>query len=442
MKKIVILGAGKSGVGSAELARKNFCEVFVSDYGLIEEQIKKKFKKLNIGFEENSHDLAKSIDADIVIKSPGISDQSEVVSFFNDKKINVISEIEFAYNFSKSKIIGITGSNGKTTTSTLIHKLITDAEISCSISGNIGFSFSNVCNDNVQYSVVELSSFQLDGVEKFKPHIAVLTGISPDHLDRYKNYKDYIRSKFRITKNQSQDDYLIYNSDCEEINEYIKSNSINSILLPFSTKKKVDQGAYYSNNEINIIIDKNKITMPTENFLVKGNHNIKNAMAAATVANLLKIRKETIRKSLEHFQGVEHRLENVLTINKVKYMNDSKATNINAVYYALESMESPTIWIVGGIDKGNDYSELTKLVSKKVKAIICLGVNNMKIIDHFENIVEYIAETTSMSEAVSEAYKISNSGDTVLLSPACASFDLFDDYEDRGRQFKSAVRKL
>ena len=442
MKKIVILGAGESGVGSAELARKNSYEVFVSDYGLIDEQIKEKFKKLNIEFEENSHDLAKSIDADIVIKSPGISDQSEVISFFNHQNIKIISEIEFAYNFSKSNIIGITGSNGKTTTSTLIHKLITDAEISCSISGNIGFSFSNVCNDNVQYSVVELSSFQLDGVEKFKPHIAVLTGISPDHLDRYKNYKDYIRSKFRITKNQSQDDYLIYNSDCEEINEYIKTNSINSILLPFSTKKKVDQGAYYSNNEINIIIDKNKITMPTENFLVKGNHNIKNAMAAATVANLLKIRKETIRKSLEHFQGVEHRLENVLTINKVKYMNDSKATNINAVYYALESMESPTIWIVGGIDKGNDYSELTKLVSKKVKAIICLGVNNMKIIDHFENIVEYIAETTSMSEAVSEAYKISNSGDTVLLSPACASFDLFDDYEDRGRQFKSAVRKL
>ena len=442
MKKIVILGAGESGAGSAELARKNSYEVFVSDYGLIDEQIKEKFKKLNIEFEENSHDLAKSINADLVIKSPGISDQSEVVSFFNHQNIKIISEIEFAYNFSKSKIIGITGSNGKTTTSTLIHKLITDAEISCSISGNIGFSFSNVCNDNVQYSVVELSSFQLDGVEKFKPHIAVLTGISPDHLDRYKNYKDYIRSKFRITRNQSQDDYLIYNSDCEEINEYIKTNSINSILLPFSTKKKVDQGAYYSNNEINIIIDKNKITMPTENFLVKGNHNIKNAMAAATVANLLKIRKETIRKSLEHFQGVEHRLENVLTINKVKYMNDSKATNINAVYYALESMESPTIWIVGGIDKGNDYSELTKLVSKKVKAIICLGVNNMKIIDHFENIVEYIAETTSMSEAVSEAYKISNSGDTVLLSPACASFDLFDDYEDRGRQFKSAVRKL
>ena len=442
MKKIVILGAGESGAGSAELARKNSYEVFVSDYGLIDNQIKEKFKKLNIEFEENSHDLAKSINADLVIKSPGISDQSEVVSFFNHQNIKIISEIEFAYNFSKSKIIGITGSNGKTTTSTLIHKLITDAEISCSISGNIGFSFSNVCNDNVQYSVVELSSFQLDGVEKFKPHIAVLTGISPDHLDRYKNYKDYIRSKFRITKNQSQDDYLIYNSDCEEINEYIKTNSINSILLPFSTKKKVDQGAYYSNNEINIIIDKNKITMPTENFLVKGNHNIKNAMAAATVANLLKIRKETIRKSLEHFQGVEHRLENVLTINKVKYMNDSKATNINAVYYALESMESPTIWIVGGIDKGNDYSELTKLVSKKVKAIICLGVNNMKIIDHFENIVEYIAETTSMSEAVSEAYKISNSGDTVLLSPACASFDLFDDYEDRGRQFKSAVRKL
>ncbi len=442
MKKIVILGAGESGKGSAILARKNSYEVFVSDNGLIDTETKKKFNGLNIDFEENSHELAKCTDIDFVIKSPGISDDLEIIDFYRNNDIKVISEIEFAFNFSKSKIIGITGSNGKTTTTTLVHKLISDANISCSISGNIGNSFSKVCEDSVQYSTVELSSFQLDGVEKFRPHIAILTGISPDHLDRYKNYNAYIEAKFKITKNQSANDYLIYNSDCDETNKYIKTNNINSILLPFSIKKKVDQGAYYLNKEINIIIDKNKITMPTDKFLVKGNHNIRNAMAAATVANLLKIRKETIRKSLEHFQGVEHRLENVLTINKVKYINDSKATNINAAYYALESMESPTIWIVGGIDKGNDYSELTKLVSKKVKAIICLGANNMKIIDHFENIVEYIIETKSMNEAVSAAYKVSTSGDTVLLSPACASFDLFDDYEDRGRQFKSAVRKL
>ena len=442
MKKIIILGAGESGVGSAILAKKNSYDVFVSDYGAIEMPVKKQFNELNIRFEENSHELAKSKDIDFVVKSPGISDTTDIIKFYLDKGIRIISEIEFAYNFSKSPIIGITGTNGKTTTTTLVHKLIYDANISCSISGNIGNSFSSVCNNSVQYSVVELSSFQLDGIDRFNPHIAILTSISPDHLDRYTNYKAYIESKFRITKNQSAKDYLIYNSDCNEINNYLKTNNINSILLPLSTKKKVDQGAYCLNNEINIIIDKNKITMPTDNFLVKGSHNIKNAMAAATVANLLKIRKETIRKSLEHFQGVEHRLENVLTINKVKYVNDSKATNINAAYYALESMETPTIWIVGGVDKGNDYSELNKLVSKKVKAIICLGENNLKIIDHFENAVEYIIETESMNQAVSEAYKISSSGDTVLLSPACASFDLFDDYEDRGRQFKSAVRKL
>ena len=299
-----------------------------------------------------------------------------------------------------------------------------------------------MCDKFYKYSVIELSSFQLDGIENFKPHIAVLTGITPDHLDRYENYKAYINSKFKIVKNQDFNDYLIYNSDCEVINNYIKSNKINSKLIPFSTNNIVNQGAYYLDNKINITIEKNKINMPTNNFLIKGNHNIKNAMAAATVANLLKIRKETIRKSLEHFQGVEHRLENVLTINKVSYINDSKATNVNAAYYALESMETPTIWIVGGIDKGNDYSELIKLVENKVKAIICLGLNNMKIIHHFENNVELIIETKSMKDAVDEAYKISSAGDTVLLSPACASFDLFEDFEDRGRQFKSAVRKL
>ena len=439
---ILILGAGESGLGSALLAKRNKYEVFVSDAGKISNTVKNKLIHSKISFEENSHKNAERFNPGLVIKSPGISDNSDIVKYFDSKSVKIISEIEFASVYCNSKIIGITGSNGKTTTTTLTHKLISDAGYSCSISGNIGNSFSSVSENDVDFSVVEVSSFQLDGIENFKPHIAIITSITPDHLDRYINFEAYVDSKFKIIKNQSDEDYLIYDSDCKTIDKYIKSNKIKSRLLPFSTKKKVKQGAYFFNNEINIITDKNKINMPTDNFLVKGNHNIKNAMAAATVANLLKIRKETIRKSLEHFQGVEHRLENVLTINKVKYINDSKATNVNATYYALESMESPTVWIVGGVDKGNDYSDLTKVVNKRVKAIICLGLNNLKIMDHFENVVEYIVETKSMEEAVNAAYKISSSGDCVLLSPACASFDLFDDFEDRGRQFKAAVRKL
>ena len=439
---ILILGAGESGLGSALLAKRNKYEVFVSDAGKISNTVKNKLIHSKISFEENSHKNAERFNPGLVIKSPGISDNSDIVKYFDSKSVKIISEIEFASVYCNSKIIGITGSNGKTTTTTLTHKLISDAGYSCSISGNIGNSFSSVSENDVDFSVVEVSSFQLDGIENFKPHIAIITSITPDHLNRYINFEAYVDSKFKIIKNQSDEDYLIYDSDCKTIDKYIKSNKIKSRLLPFSTKKKVKQGAYFFNNEINIITDKNKINMPTDNFLVKGNHNIKNAMAAATVANLLKIRKETIRKSLEHFQGVEHRLENVLTINKVKYINDSKATNVNATYYALESMESPTVWIVGGVDKGNDYSDLTKVVDKRVKAIICLGLNNLKIMDHFENVVEYIVETKSMEEAVNAAYKVSSSGDCVLLSPACASFDLFDDFEDRGRQFKAAVRKL
>ena len=439
---ILILGAGESGLGSAILAKRNNYEVFISDSGKISKTAKNKLINSAINFEEYSHKNAMSVNPDLVIKSPGISDNSDIVKYFHSKSVKIISEIEFASIYCNSKIIGITGSNGKTTTTTLTHKLISDAGYSCSISGNIGNSFSSVTENDVDFSVVEVSSFQLDGVENFKPHIAIITSITPDHLDRYKNFEAYVDSKFKIIKNQSNEDYLIYDSDCKTIDKYIKSNKIKSRLLPFSTKKKVKQGAYFFKNEINIITDKNKINMPTDNFFIKGNHNIKNAMAAATVANLLKIRKETIRKSLEHFQGVEHRLENVLTINKVKYINDSKATNVNATYYALESMESPTVWIVGGVDKGNNYSDLTKVVDKRVKAIICLGLNNLKIMDHFENVVEYIVETKSMEEAVNAAYKISSSGDCVLLSPSCASFDLFDDFEDRGRQFKAAVRKL
>ena len=442
MNTIVILGSGISGLGSALLAKRNNYNVFVSDAGNISDSTKDILIKSSIKFEEYSHEKAKTIDPDLVIISPGIPPACDIITFFTAKSIKMISEIEFASIHCKSQIIAITGSNGKTTTTTLTHKLISDAGFSCSISGNIGNSFSDVCEDDVDFSVLEVSSFQLDRVDNFKPHIAIITSITPDHLDRYKNFEAYVDSKFKMIKNQSDEDYLIYDSDCETINKYIKTKKIKSKLFPFSLKKKVKKGAFFLKNEINIITNKNKFNMPTKNFLVKGNHSIKNAMAAATVANLLKIRKETIRKSLEHFQGVEHRLENVLTINKVKYINDSKATNVNAAYYALESMESPTIWIVGGVDKGNNYSELLKVVNKRVKAIICLGLNNLKIIDQFENVVEYIIETKSMSEAVRAAYKISSAGDCVLLSPACASFDLFDDYEDRGRQFKSEIRKL
>ena len=439
---MLILGAGLSGIGSAELAKRNSLDILLSESNEIDVKIKSRLKKLDIEFEENSHTNAKTYSADIVIKSPGIPDESDIINILSKKGFSIISEIEFASLFSSTPAIGVTGSNGKTTTATIIHNLLTDANINCSISGNIGKSFSSVCQKKYDYDVIELSSFQLDGIVNFQPKIAVLTGISEDHMDRYSSFQKYVDSKFRIVMNQTNEDYFIFNSDCLVTTEYMNKNNIKSKLLPFTLKKIIDQGAYYKDGVINIISEKNKISMSIENFKLKGKHNIRNAMAAATVANLLQIRKETIRKSLELFQGVEHRLEKVLTINKVNYINDSKATNINATYYALESMDSPTVWIVGGVDKGNDYSELKKIVSKKVKAIICLGANNLKIIDFFENLVGYIFDVDSMQDAVNIAYKISKSGDNVLLSPACASFDLFDDFEDRGRQFKNAVRKL
>ena len=440
---IVIIGAGESGLGCALLAHHNGYNVFVSDNNNIDKSSKNSLIENNIDFEENSHNNAINMEPDIVVKSPGIADSSKIVQSFLSKNIQVISEIEFASQFTDSEIIAITGSNGKTTTTLLTHKILNDHKLNVAVGGNLGNSFSSLITLNdYKYLVLELSSFQLDGIKNFKPHIAIITNLSPDHLDRYTDYDHYIESKFRIIMNQSSDDYLIYDADNEKINSYLNQNKTKSKLIPFSIEKKIEEGVYYENNSINISINKKKIVMSTENFTIKGKHNIKNAMAAATVAHLLKIRKQTIRKSLEHFQGVEHRLENVLTINKVNYINDSKATNVNATYYALDSMEAPIIWIVGGIDKGNNYDELIELVQKNVKAIICLGKNNFKLIENFENMVEYIVETTSMDEAVKTAYKIAKPGYNVLLSPACASFDLFDDYEDRGRQFKASVRKL
>ena len=443
---ILVLGSGESGVGSALLAKSKGLSVFVSDSSLIEKNYKELLLKNDIQFEENGHEQANKLNVDYVIKSPGIPNTAAIIKQLIHKQIQIISEIEFASKFTDATIIGVTGSNGKTTTTTIIYEILKSENTDVDIAGNIGVSFaSKVAASNTKNYVLELSSFQLDGIIDFNPHIAIMTNLSPDHLDRYNNsFENYINSKFNIIKNQSEKDYFIYDLEDVKIVEFIKKNihKIKSNLLPFSTTKTIDSVTYLEDKNIISIINKNKIIMPTNNFPLIGTHNLKNAMAATTVANLLKIRKETIRKSLEHFQAVEHRLEHVLKINKVNYINDSKATNVNAAYYALDSMQSSTIWIVGGIDKGNKYEELFSLVNEKVKAIICLGKDNKKIFENFENLVEYITEVKSMSEAVKEAYSIAKSNDSVLLSPACASFDLFKNYEDRGEQFKAEVRKL
>jgi len=443
---ILVLGSGESGVGSALLAKSKGLSVFVSDSSLIEKNYKELLLKNDIQFEENGHEQANKLNVDYVIKSPGIPETAAIIKQLTNKQIQIISEIEFASKFTDATIIGVTGSNGKTTTTTMIYEILKSENADVDIAGNIGISFaSKVAASNTKNYVLELSSFQLDGIIDFNPHIAIMTNLSPDHLDRYNNsFENYINSKFNIIKNQSEKDYFIYDLDDVKIVQFIKNNihKIKSNLLPFSTIKTTDSVTYLEDKNIISIINKNKIIMPTNNFPLIGTHNLKNAMAATTVANLLKIRKETIRKSLEHFQAVEHRLEHVLKINKVNYINDSKATNVNAAYYALDSMQSSTVWIVGGIDKGNKYEELFTLVNEKVKAIICLGKDNKKIFENFENLVEYITEVKSMSEAVKEAYSIAKSNDNVLLSPACASFDLFKNYEDRGEQFKAEVRKL
>ena len=443
---ILVLGSGESGVGSALLAKSKGLSVFVSESNMIEKKYKELLLNNDIQFEENGHLEADKLNIDYVIKSPGIPDTAAIIKKFVLKQIQIISEIEFASKFTDATIIGVTGSNGKTTTATIIYEILKSENIDVDIAGNIGVSFaSKVAASNTKNYVLELSSFQLDGIIDLNPHIAIMTNLSPDHLDRYNNsFENYINSKFNIIKNQSEKDYFIYDLEDVKIVEFIKNNNhkIKSNLLPFSTTKTKDSVTYLEDKNIISIINKNKIIMPTNNFPLIGTHNLKNAMAATTVANLLKIRKETIRKSLEHFQAVEHRLEHVLKINKVNYINDSKATNVNAAYYALDSMQSSTVWIVGGIDKGNKYEELFSLVNEKVKAIICLGKDNKKIFENFENLVEYITEVKSMSEAVKEAYSIAKSNDSVLLSPACASFDLFKNYEDRGEQFKAEVRKL
>ena len=443
MKRLVVLGGGESGVGTALLGKEKGFEVFVSDYGKLKEEYKDVLIHNEIEWEEGTHTSSKILNADVVMKSPGISDQAPIVKALVEQGVLVVSEIEFAAQFTDANIIGVTGSNGKTTTTMMTHHILQQAQLNVEMGGNIGESFAGLIYKSPNYFVLELSSFQLDGIIKFRPNIAVLTNITPDHLDRYDNkFENYIASKFRIVMNQTKTDFLIYDADDEVINAYLQTHKIQSTLMPFSLTKTLAQGAFLRHKEIIIKYKKEEQIMPTTNLALEGKHNIKNAMAAATVAHLLKIRKDTIRESLECFHGAEHRLENVLKINKVQYINDSKATNVNATYFALESMDAPTVWIVGGVDKGNDYSALFPFINEKVKAIICLGKDNETLFKNFEHMVDIMVETQYMSEAVNIAYNIAEAGENVLLSPACASFDLFKNYEDRGHQFKTAVRAL
>lgn len=443
MKRLVILGGGESGVGTALLGKAKGFDVFVSDKGQIKQKYQNVLENNAIEWEDEKHTESKILNADLVMKSPGIPPKVDLIQRLIAANIPVISEIEFASQYTSATIVGITGSNGKTTTASLTHHILKQ-ELSVGLGGNIGVSFAKqVLDYNYDNFVLEISSFQLDDCKDFRPHIAVITNITPDHLDRYDyKFENYIASKFRIAMNQTVDDYLIYDADDPVITNWLELHPVQSTLVPFTLVNTYEYGTYLEDDNIKITIDNNQIIMPTKDLALEGKHNIKNAMAASTVAHLLKIRKQTIRESLENFQGVEHRLEHVLKINKVQYINDSKATNVNATYYALESMEAPTVWIVGGQDKGNDYTELFPFVNEKVKAIICLGVDNQKLLENFSSMVDIIVETQFMSEAVKIAYKIAESGDNVLLSPACASFDLFENYEDRGRQFKDAVRNL
>jgi UDP-N-acetylmuramoylalanine--D-glutamate ligase len=442
--KLVVLGAGESGVGTAILGKQKGYDVFVSDKGIIAKKYKEVLLNNEIDFEEAQHSEEKILNADVVMKSPGIPDKVPLIKQLKEKGIPVISEIEFASKYSKSLVVGITGSNGKTTTTMLVNHVLKKAGLNVGMGGNIGKSYAQqVAEDDFDYHVLELSSFQLDGIKTFAPHIAIITNITPDHLDRYEYlFENYINSKFRITENQTENDFLIYDADDEVITNWLQKNKVKATLLPFSLNKELEQGIFIKNDNIQLKYKTEQTIMNTKTLALKGQHNTKNAMAASMAAALLKVRKDTIRESLEDFEGAPHRLEQVLKINGVEYINDSKATNVNATYYALDSMQTPTVWIVGGVDKGNDYLELMPLVREKVKAIVCLGLDNQKIVQTFGNVIDLIVETAGAEEAVKVAYKIAEKGDTVLLSPACASFDLFENYEDRGEKFKQAVREL
>jgi UDP-N-acetylmuramoylalanine--D-glutamate ligase len=445
LQKIVILGGGESGVGAALLAKQKGFDVFVSDAGIIKEQYLNELLENGIMLESNGHTLAKVLEASEVIKSPGIPEKAEIIKKIRTNNISIISEIEFAYRYKgESKLIAITGSNGKTTTTALTFHICNHAGRDCAMVGNIGFSFARQIAENPKsLYVIEVSSFQLDDIKTFRADVAVLTNITEDHLDRY-DYKveNYINAKFKITQNQQKNDVFIYNLDDKLTTTNITNQSIHSTQVPITMNRELPQGVYLTNAQMHLKWKNEEMQMSIEDFSLKGKHNQYNSMAASMAATAMGIRKEKIREAIQTFESMEHRMEKVATIKKVEFINDSKATNVNSTWFALESMTKPVILILGGVDKGNDYNLLTEMVKDKVKAIICLGTDNSKIHEAFGEIVPLIVDSTSAEEAVKNAFHYANKGEVILLSPACASFDLFKDYEDRGNQFKMAVRNL
>ncbi len=443
-KRVAILGGGESGVGAAILAKKKGHEVFLSDLGEIKTKYKNVLSNNYIDFEEGKHSEKKILNAGLVIKSPGIPESAPLVVRLKERQIPVISEIEFAGRYTTAKTVCITGSNGKTTTTLLLFHILKNAGANVGVAGNIGQSFAwQVAEKQHDIYVIELSSFQLDGMYDFRADISVLMNITPDHLDRYNyNMQRYADSKFRVIQNQKETDYFIYCADDEIIRNEIKKRNIIPAQIPFSLNKPAGTGAGTKENRIIININQNQFSMSILDLSLHGKHNTYNSMAAGIASMVLEIRNDQLRESLADFTGVEHRLERFLKVHGIEFINDSKATNVNSTWYALESVLKPIVWIVGGIDKGNDYTMLKDLAHKKVKAIVCLGQENKKIHDSFKKVVRNIVDTSNMEEAVKAAYYLAKNGDTVLLSPACASFDLFDNYEDRGIQFKNQVRNL
>jgi UDP-N-acetylmuramoylalanine--D-glutamate ligase len=444
-KRLVILGGGESGVGAALLARQKNYDLFLFDEGSLKEGYRNELRQANIAFAEGTTDEANILNADEVVKSPGIPDKNELVKKIRAKGIPVISEIELAYRYKgDSRIIAITGSNGKSTTTALTYHICKTAGLDCALVGNIGYSFAKqVAEDPKPLYVAEISSFQLDDIVTFRPDVAVLLNITEDHLDRYDyKFENYISSKFRITMNQQPTDYFIYNLDDEVIDQYFNEKNIKSIQLPFSMKQKVAKGGYIKDNELHVNTGSEQQSMSIYDFALKGKHNQYNTMAACVAGSTMDIRKNKIREAVQTFESLEHRMEPVATVRGVEFINDSKATNVNSTWYALESMTKPTVLILGGVDKGNDYGLIMDLVKENVKAIVCMGLDNKKIHEAFDGVVERVVDTKSAEEAVQVAFTLSKPGDAVLLSPACASFDLFKNYEDRGRQFKEAVKDL
>lgn len=442
--RIAILGGGESGVGAAILAQKQGFTVFLSDMGKIKEKYKNVLSNYKIDFEEEKHSTEKILNAELVVKSPGIPDKAPLIVQLKNAGIPVISELEFAGRYTNAKTICITGSNGKTTTTLLLYHILKNAGLNVGLAGNVGKSFAwQVAEEKFDIYVIEISSFQLDGMYDFRADIAILMNITPDHLDRYNyNFQNYIDSKFRIIQNQTENDFFVVCADDEVTQNEIKKRNITPAIISFGLGEPGENSAGVKEEKLVINIHKNQFIMSILDLAIQGKHNTYNSMAAGIASMILEIRNEQLRESLSNFTGVEHRLERFLKVHGIEFINDSKATNVNSTWYALESISKPIVWIAGGVDKGNDYSMLKGLAKEKVKAIVCLGKDNQKIHDSFKGVVKNIVDASSMDEAVKAAYYLARNGDTVLLSPACASFDLFDNYEDRGNQFKQKVRNL